>query len=167
MKKNSKSDADVLGFIAKIHQQLALLDKKVDALIAKTVATPNSTEAPKPFSAPKPFQQQSNAHAQAQRQNDHFRERIMHKAICADCRKPCEVPFRPSQDRPVYCQECFSRRKTATSFKPNVENRPRQGVPSQIATVNRLQVSEKKKPAGNKNSAEKKKPASKKPKKGK
>jgi CxxC-x17-CxxC domain-containing protein len=160
MKKSSKNEADILEFIAKIHQQLALLDKKVDALIAKTVTAPKSTEAPKPFVAPKPFQQQSNAHAQAQRQNERFRERIMHKAICADCRKPCEVPFRPSQDRPVYCQECFGRRKAGNSFKPNIDNRPRI-APPQTPQVNRLQVSE------NKKSVAKRKPVSKKPKKGK
>ncbi|MFC1666526.1 CxxC-x17-CxxC domain-containing protein [Candidatus Omnitrophota bacterium] len=37
--------------------------------------------------------------------------REMHKAICADCSKECEVPFKPSGDRPVYCKDCFSKRK--------------------------------------------------------
>ena len=37
--------------------------------------------------------------------------REMHKATCADCKKECEVPFKPSGDRPVYCRECFSKRK--------------------------------------------------------
>lgn len=31
----------------------------------------------------------------------------MHQATCADCGKKCEVPFRPSGDRPVYCSDCF------------------------------------------------------------
>jgi len=35
----------------------------------------------------------------------------MFKAICADCGKECEVPFKPSGDRPVYCKECFAKRK--------------------------------------------------------
>ena len=35
----------------------------------------------------------------------------MHKAICAECKKECEVPFKPREDRPVYCKECFSKRK--------------------------------------------------------
>jgi len=145
MKKQSKADTDILGFIAKIHEQLVLLDRKVDLLIAK-VMPPKPPEV-KPFSAPKPFQQQVNAHAQAQRQNERFRERVMHKAICADCRKPCEVPFRPSGNRPVYCQECFSRRKNATgnSFKTNIDNRQRQTPPVHTASINRTQVIEKKK----------------------
>ncbi len=39
------------------------------------------------------------------------RPREMHKATCADCKQECEVPFKPSGDRPVYCKACFSKRK--------------------------------------------------------
>jgi len=35
----------------------------------------------------------------------------MHKATCADCKKECEVPFKPREDRPVYCKDCFSKRR--------------------------------------------------------
>ncbi len=38
-------------------------------------------------------------------------QREMHKATCAECKKECEVPFKPSGDRPVYCKECFSKRR--------------------------------------------------------
>ncbi len=31
----------------------------------------------------------------------------MHSAICGSCGKDCEVPFRPTGDRPVYCKNCF------------------------------------------------------------
>ena len=41
------------------------------------------------------------------------RPREMHKAVCAECKQECEVPFKPSGDRPVYCKECFSKRKAA------------------------------------------------------
>lgn len=37
--------------------------------------------------------------------------REMHKAVCDDCKKECEVPFKPSGDRPIYCKDCFSKRK--------------------------------------------------------
>ncbi|MBI5138731.1 MAG: hypothetical protein HZA95_02955 [Candidatus Vogelbacteria bacterium] len=36
-----------------------------------------------------------------------FDKPTMHKATCADCEKTCEVPFRPTGDRPVYCSDCF------------------------------------------------------------
>jgi len=32
----------------------------------------------------------------------------MHEAICSDCGKRCEVPFKPTGDKPVYCSQCFS-----------------------------------------------------------
>ncbi len=35
----------------------------------------------------------------------------MHKAICNECNKSCEVPFRPSGDKPVYCSDCFGAKK--------------------------------------------------------
>ncbi|MCD6299193.1 MAG: hypothetical protein J7L93_01125 [Thermoplasmata archaeon] len=37
--------------------------------------------------------------------------REMHKAICADCGKETEVPFKPTEGRPVYCRDCFNKRR--------------------------------------------------------
>jgi len=37
--------------------------------------------------------------------------REMHKATCSDCKKECEVPFKPTGDRPIYCRDCYSKRK--------------------------------------------------------
>ncbi len=31
----------------------------------------------------------------------------MHKAICSKCNKSCEVPFRPTGSKPVFCRDCF------------------------------------------------------------
>jgi len=44
------------------------------------------------------------------RGGDNRGDRQMHKATCADCGKNCEVPFKPSRDKPVYCSNCFSKR---------------------------------------------------------
>ncbi len=38
------------------------------------------------------------------------RGRKMWKATCAECGKECTVPFKPDQDRPVYCNECFKKK---------------------------------------------------------
>jgi CxxC-x17-CxxC domain-containing protein len=35
-------------------------------------------------------------------------QREMHPATCAACGVETQVPFRPSNDRPVYCRDCFS-----------------------------------------------------------
>ena len=34
-------------------------------------------------------------------------------AVCANCGKETMVPFKPSNDRPVYCRECFDAMKSA------------------------------------------------------
>lgn len=34
-----------------------------------------------------------------------------HEATCAECGKKCTVPFKPSGDRPVYCQECYKNKR--------------------------------------------------------
>ena len=33
--------------------------------------------------------------------------RTMHKAICDKCKKECELPFKPTGDKPVFCSDCF------------------------------------------------------------
>jgi CxxC-x17-CxxC domain-containing protein len=43
-------------------------------------------------------------------------ERIMYDATCSGCGAQCQVPFQPRLDRPVYCDECFSKQRA---------NRPR------------------------------------------
>lgn len=36
-------------------------------------------------------------------------DREMFKATCADCGNACEIPFKPSTGRPVYCRDCFKK----------------------------------------------------------
>lgn len=38
-------------------------------------------------------------------------DREMHDAVCADCKKKTQVPFKPSEDRPVYCRDCYQKHK--------------------------------------------------------
>ena len=33
-------------------------------------------------------------------------------AICGECGKEAQLPFKPRGDRPVYCSDCFSKRRT-------------------------------------------------------
>ena len=40
-----------------------------------------------------------------------FGPREMHKATCSDCGAECEVPFKPTEGKPVYCRECYRNRK--------------------------------------------------------
>jgi|SRR3989344_8473090 len=49
--------------------------------------------------------------------------RNMHKAICSNCNKSCEVPFRPTGDKPVYCSDCFANSSGSSSSKPQRNDR--------------------------------------------
>jgi len=35
-------------------------------------------------------------------------QRQMHSAVCASCGKDCQVPFEPTNGRPVYCSDCYT-----------------------------------------------------------
>ncbi len=43
----------------------------------------------------------------------------MHSAVCAACGKRCEVPFRPTGDKPIYCSFCFEKEGGAPSRRRN------------------------------------------------
>ena len=42
---------------------------------------------------------------------DNFGPREMHKATCSECGNECEVPFKPTEGKPVYCRDCYSKRR--------------------------------------------------------
>jgi len=47
------------------------------------------------------------------RRNDGDRQ--MHSAVCASCGRNCEVPFRPTGDKPIYCSNCFEKERGSSS----------------------------------------------------
>lgn len=38
-----------------------------------------------------------------------FNDRQMHNAICNKCGKNCQVPFKPTGDKPIFCNDCFGK----------------------------------------------------------
>ncbi len=36
-------------------------------------------------------------------------DRPLFKATCSNCGRECEVPFRPTNGKPVYCSDCFEK----------------------------------------------------------
>lgn len=38
---------------------------------------------------------------------DSYDRPVMHKTVCSKCGNDCEVPFRPTGAKPVYCNNCF------------------------------------------------------------
>lgn len=38
------------------------------------------------------------------------RRPVLFSAVCDECGKDCQVPFKPSGDKPIYCSECFEKK---------------------------------------------------------
>lgn len=45
------------------------------------------------------------------RRNDSGFKREMHKATCDKCKKECEVPFKPTEGKPVFCKDCYVKKQ--------------------------------------------------------
>ncbi len=104
-----KVDPYLDGLFTKLLERLTSLDRKMDSLISRSsVKHPQNGNNPSVPVSPAPVQPPAR------------KERTLYEAICADCSKVCEVPFRPVEGRAVYCKECFGKRK-------NGGNRP--GMP--------------------------------------
>jgi len=64
---------------------------------------------------------------------DRGADRQMFKTTCSNCGKECEVPFKPTGSKPVYCRDCFRTMRDSDSRstydrgsrKPNFDNNNR------------------------------------------
>ena len=53
---------------------------------------------------------------------DNNRERRdveMTKVTCSTCGEECEVPFKPTSSKPVYCNKCFAKKGQSNSSQPS------------------------------------------------
>lgn len=39
----------------------------------------------------------------------------MHQAVCSECGQDCEIPFKPSNGRPIFCSKCFEKHNGGSS----------------------------------------------------
>lgn len=118
-KKSSAVEAPFMPTIveglAKLVERLEIVERKIDQVNSRISNTlfeirdnlqqnnrQNASHQQNPFSYSPPPQH----HVAPQR--------TMYQVICADCKKSCEVPFKPG-DRPVYCKECFAARKSGNA----------------------------------------------------
>lgn len=42
--------------------------------------------------------------------------REMHTVTCSACGQETQVPFKPTEGRPVYCKECYRKQKGQQSY---------------------------------------------------
>jgi len=103
-KKNQKGailkvDPYLEGLVAKLLDRLVSLENKVDLVVSQT-------------------QHMTLGSGQNHKNNGDFvskpqppRNRTMYEVRCSSCHKLCEVPFRPTESRPVFCKPCFAQSK--------------------------------------------------------
>lgn len=128
---------DLIAVMTKLTERLESLEKKMEVVISQTAGRqqnhqqhqprPQQQHAQPHHNAPRPQQHNFNQHPQhGNRQPQHNQNvppqhhqnrpqnggRPMFKATCGDCKQSCEIPFQPSAERPVYCKECFAKRKS-------------------------------------------------------
>jgi CxxC-x17-CxxC domain-containing protein len=131
-KSNPKeTEPEFEALMNRIAERLDALERKMDLVISQTSAGFfGGRERPRPVSQPFRHPSPSGrpgevmpAQAHPQGSVRGRREKVMYKAVCADCKKDCEIPFQPTGERPVYCKECFSKRKAGNPVKVNDGNK--------------------------------------------
>jgi CxxC-x17-CxxC domain-containing protein len=144
MKRRAKTKAsaakselpDLVTIMTKLVERLETLERKTDQVISRIAALPSEIRrTAQDLQRPQPpySAQPGSRPEQGPQQNHGQRERILYQAVCADCCKRCEVPFKPSGDRPVYCPECFAIRKAGHVPKDLTS---RVVVPSHLKAMN-------------------------------
>ena len=72
--------------------------------------------------------------------NSGYVDKQMFSAICDKCGKKCEVPFKPSGDKPVYCSDCFEDKGHVTnrsnSFNDGGRDSSNEDVKRQLKDIN-------------------------------
>lgn len=145
----SQKGPSVAELIAKVQQQLSTMEEKLDTLISQS--------SKKPFE--KSYSQQSfrrfNRPDRPDRSDRYERggprERTYTRAICADCNKECEIPFKPKGDRPVYCSECFAKQQGESSFSGNRNDRAGERAFPRKRGLDKRQAGKRQKPDKNNN----------------
>lgn len=130
MKKKTANNKDIASLMVQIQEQLAVLDRKLDAFMTKSLS-----ELAQALAASKPAQvvHVSTPSGAIPRSNDHRPARQMYAVVCFECGKDTEIPFKPSGDRPVYCKECFAKRKSG-NFAKGSGQKPQTGLIIPVST---------------------------------
>jgi len=143
-----QDEPGVAGLINKVQQQLSAMEKKLDILIGQSSQRPFE----KSYSQ-KPSRDFNHSHRYDRgRQGNGPREITYTRVICAGCNKECEIPFKPSGDRPVYCKECFSKHKKGNPFNANRDNRSEERDFPRERRSGKRQVEKRQKPVKKKES---------------
>ncbi|MBI4599262.1 hypothetical protein HY734_03660 [Candidatus Uhrbacteria bacterium] len=65
-----------------------------------------------------------------------FDDKRMYNVTCAKCGTQCEVPFKPTGEKPVYCRQCFGASGGPTQNRGGVDSRVDSQVAEQLKALN-------------------------------
>ena len=119
-RKKVQKKMDIEGLLVEVQARFDVIQEKLDALLSKSVTLTRmvSTEHDPGFKTQATVTKKFSIP-----QDSGHRERKMYKAVCAECKSVCEVPFMPRSGRPVYCKACYTERRKEANFSdlPNRE----------------------------------------------
>jgi len=78
------------------------------------------------FAGKKSFKDQNHhtsSDRRTSRESEHKTEKF--STTCSECNKACDVPFKPSNDKPVYCSACFGMKKSGNELRGGVKSTER------------------------------------------
>jgi len=99
---------DIASLLTMLVQKLTSFETKLDTVVSRIMAQPLDTPS-------KPLM--PSLSGERRRQGS-----PLYKAVCADCQRDCEVPFKPSGTRPVYCRDCYAKRKHTQNFNSSTSS---------------------------------------------
>jgi len=137
------ADQDIVGLLTVLVQKLTSFEAKIDMILGRIPALQAAVPQ-----QPQPMVLSLNKQSRE--------SRPMFKAVCADCGADCEVPFKPREDRPVYCKACFATHKAKGIFRPQETRQVHKGsgqgrglAAGDFKEESRRAVNPKEEPSGN------------------
>lgn len=123
----------------KIADRLEALERKMDSVLGKIGSIQNARQESfgqqrqnfnthhhsqgdrqhRPQNHQNNYNQNQGTSGQNYNQGGQAMSRSLYPATCADCGVRCEVPFKPTGERPTYCKECFAKRKSGGNNQGN------------------------------------------------
>jgi len=99
---------DIAGLLTMLVQKLSSFETKLDTVLSRVMTQPLEPKSQPTVPTPMPVPERPRP------------QKLLYAAICAQCGRDCEIPFKPNGTRPVYCRECFAKRRNSANAKPQI-----------------------------------------------
>lgn len=63
-------------------------------------------------------------------------DRQMHQAVCSECGQNCQVPFVPSGEKPVFCSDCFAKKRGSLDTRRFSDGPRPSPITDQFSSIN-------------------------------